>query len=121
MFDISFGKLLLIAIVALIVVGPERLPKVARTMGLLFGRAQRYFFEIKADINNQLRLEELRKIETELREKMQSAEHVILEEAEGVGQELRSASHSLNPPDVPPPLSESSPPPDRGAQPAQPS
>ena len=63
MFDFSFAELLVIGVVALIVIGPERMPKVARTMGLLFGRAQRYVSEVKADINNQLKLEELRKID----------------------------------------------------------
>lgn len=97
MFDIGFSELLLIGIVALIVIGPERLPKVARTMGLLFGRAQRYVSEIKADINNQLKLEELRKIEADLRAKASTAEHVIIEEAQRTEQEFRSAAELAAP------------------------
>ena len=69
MFDFSFAELVVIGVVALIVIGPERMPKVARAAGLLFGRAQRYVSEVKADINNQLKLEELRKIEADMRAK----------------------------------------------------
>lgn len=98
MFDISFTELLLIGIVALVVIGPERLPKVARTVGLLFGRAQRYVSEIKADINNQLKLEELRKIEADMRAKAQDAEHMIIEETQQVGQEFKGAAETLQPP-----------------------
>jgi sec-independent protein translocase protein TatB len=97
MFDISFTELLVIGVIALIVIGPERLPKVARTMGLLFGRAQRYVNEVKADINNQLKLEELRKIEADLRAKAQNAEHVIIEETQRTEQEFRSAAELAAP------------------------
>ncbi|MCL4471028.1 MAG: Sec-independent protein translocase protein TatB [Sulfuricella sp.] len=97
MFDVNFSELLLIGIVALVVIGPERLPKVARTMGLLFGRVQRYTAEIKADINNQLKLDELRKIEAEMRAKAQSAEHVIIEETQHAQQELKAAAEMAVP------------------------
>ena len=50
MFDIGFSEMMVIAVVALIVIGPERLPKVARTLGHLFGRMQRYVNDVKADI-----------------------------------------------------------------------
>ena len=63
MFDISFSEILVIATVALIVLGPERLPKVARTLGHLFGRAQRYVNEVKNDIQREMELEELKKME----------------------------------------------------------
>ena len=67
MFDIGFSELALIAVVALIVLGPERLPKAARTMGHLFGRLQRYVNDVKADINREMELEELRKLQQEVR------------------------------------------------------
>ena len=95
MFDIGFSELLVIGVVALIVVGPERLPKVARTMGHLFGRVQRYAAEVKADINRELKLEELRKIEADLREKAQSAEHVILEEARSTESGIKAAAEQV--------------------------
>ena len=59
MFDVGFSELMVIAVVALIVIGPERLPRVARTMGHLFGRLQRYVNDVKADINREIELEEL--------------------------------------------------------------
>jgi sec-independent protein translocase protein TatB len=62
MFDIGFSELLLIGVVALIVIGPERLPRVARTLGHLAGRMQRYVADVKADINREIEFEELRKM-----------------------------------------------------------
>ena len=97
MFDFSFAELLVIGVVALIVIGPERMPKVARTAGLLFGRAQRYVSEVKADINNQLKLEELRKIEADLRAKASTAEHMIIEETRHVEQEFRGVAEQVIP------------------------
>lgn len=66
MFDIGFSELMLIAVVALIVLGPERLPKVARTAGHLLGRLQRYVSDVKADINREMQLEDLRKMRQEM-------------------------------------------------------
>ena len=62
MFDIGFSEMMVIAVLALIVIGPERLPKVARTLGHLAGRLQRYVADVKADINREVELEELRKM-----------------------------------------------------------
>ena len=63
MFDIGFSEIVVIAVVALIVIGPERLPKAARTLGHLFGRLQRYVNDVKADINREMELDELRKLQ----------------------------------------------------------
>jgi sec-independent protein translocase protein TatB len=65
MFDIGFSELLVIGVVALVVIGPERLPKVARTMGHLFGRMQRYVSQVKADINREMEMSELSKVKSE--------------------------------------------------------
>lgn len=62
MFDFSFAELVVIMLVALIVIGPERLPKVARTGGQLWGRLQRYVLGIRNDINNELALEEAQRL-----------------------------------------------------------
>jgi len=62
MFDLGFSELLVIALVALVVIGPERLPRVARTVGHLLGRLQRYVADVKADINREVELDELRKM-----------------------------------------------------------
>lgn len=69
MFDIGFSELMVIGVVALIVVGPERLPRVARTLGHLAGRLQRYVSDVKADINREIELEDLKK----MRDSMQQA------------------------------------------------
>ena len=63
MFDIGFSEMMVVAVVALIVIGPERLPKVARTLGHLFGRMQRYVNDVKSDISREMELEELRKLQ----------------------------------------------------------
>ena len=62
MFDIGASEIFVIGVVALIVIGPERLPRVARTLGHLFGRLQRYVSEVKSDINREIELEELRNL-----------------------------------------------------------
>ena len=69
MFDIGFSELLVIGVVALIVIGPQKLPRVARTVGHLAGRMRRYVDDVKADINREIELEELRK----MRDSMQKA------------------------------------------------
>lgn len=66
MFDVGLTELMVIAVVALIVIGPERLPKVARTAGLLLGRLQRYVGDVKADINREIQLDELKKMQQEV-------------------------------------------------------
>ncbi len=60
MLDLGLSKIAIIGVVALIVVGPERLPRVARTMGTLLGRAQRYLADVKAEVNREMQLDELR-------------------------------------------------------------
>ena len=62
MIDLGVSKLALIAVVALVVVGPERLPKIARMVGNLFGRAQRYMADVKAEVNRQMDVEEFKKL-----------------------------------------------------------
>jgi sec-independent protein translocase protein TatB len=67
MFDLAFSELIVIAIVALVVIGPEKLPKIARSAGRLVGHIQRYTNAIKADIDNELRLEDMQRLQDELR------------------------------------------------------
>jgi len=62
MIDLGISKLALIGAVALIVIGPEKLPRVARTVGTLLGKAQRYVADVKAEVNRSMELEELRKM-----------------------------------------------------------
>jgi len=65
MIDFGFDKIALIGAVALIVIGPEKLPRVARTMGHLLGKAQRYVADVKAEVNRSIELDELKKMKTE--------------------------------------------------------
>lgn len=80
MFDISFTEIMVIAIVALIVVGPERLPKVARTLGHLLGRVRRYVGEVKNDIQREMEVEELNELHTSVQEAANSIENSVREE-----------------------------------------
>ena len=79
MFDIGFWELALIALVALIVIGPERLPKVARTAGLWLGRGRRFIANVKADIDREIKAEELKEI-LEKQTRQANPVHEILEE-----------------------------------------
>jgi sec-independent protein translocase protein TatB len=92
MFDIGFSELLVIAIVALIVIGPERLPKVARTAGHLFGRLQRYVNDVKSDIQREIELDELKKLRSQFEEAARSVEQSVGE----VGRELNATTDDLN-------------------------
>jgi sec-independent protein translocase protein TatB len=65
MLDLGLTKMALIGVVALVVLGPERLPGVARTAGALFGRAQRYINDVKAEVAREMELDELKKMRTE--------------------------------------------------------
>ena len=80
MFDIGFSEIFVIALVALIVIGPERLPKVARTLGHLFGRMQRYVNDVKADISREMELEELRKLQASVQDAARSIEQSVNQE-----------------------------------------
>lgn len=90
MFDIGFSELMVIAVVALIVIGPERLPKVARTAGLLSGRLRRYVGDVKADISREMQLEELKRMQQEVADRVMSAETSVKQEIHSVTQEVSS-------------------------------
>ena len=66
MFDVAFSELLVIAVVALLVIGPERLPKVARTLGALTGRMQRYVAQVKEEVNREVSFQELQQLQEEI-------------------------------------------------------
>lgn len=97
MFDFSFGELALIGTVALVVLGPERLPKVARTVGEWLGKAQRYVGQVKSDINRELELAELKKLQEEARQAAQSVQSSLAEvksDLSSLGAEVGKASSS---------------------------
>lgn len=84
MFDVGLSELMVIAVVALIVLGPERLPRVARTAGHLLGRLQRYVNDVKADINREIQLEELRKVEQQFHQSVREVESSVNREMHAV-------------------------------------
>ena len=92
MFDIGFSEMMVIAVVALIVIGPERLPKVARTLGHLWGRAQRYINGVKADISRDMALDELRKMQQKVQQEADSTERAL----DLVSQQLDQQVQQLN-------------------------
>jgi len=91
MFDFGFSELLVVGVVALVVIGPERLPKVARTAGLLLGRLQRYVNDVKADINREMQLEELKKMQEEMTEQVRSMETSLTKEMSAVEESLNQS------------------------------
>ncbi len=95
MFDIGFSEMIVIAIVALVVIGPERLPKVARTAGHMLGRLQRYVNDVKSDINREIQLEELKKLQSELQESARSVEQSLTTEMSAAKQALSQTEQTL--------------------------
>ncbi|CAG9171018.1 Sec-independent protein translocase protein TatB [Cupriavidus pinatubonensis] len=91
MIDLGISKLALIGAVALIVIGPERLPRVARTVGALVGRAQRYINDVKAEVSREVELEELRKMRTEFEDAARDVERTIHKEVSEQTQALNEA------------------------------
>ena len=88
MIDFGFDKLALIGAVALIVIGPEKLPKVARTLGHLVGKAQRYVADVKAEVNRSIELDELKKMKTQFEDAARDVES-------SVSQQMNEASSSF--------------------------
>ena len=83
MIDLGLSKLAIIGVVALVVIGPERLPKVARMAGTLYGRAQRYLHDVKSEVSREMDLEELRNLKKDVQESAEAfrsgVEHTISE------------------------------------------
>jgi sec-independent protein translocase protein TatB len=96
MFDIGFSELVVIGVVALIVIGPEKLPKTARTLGHLFGRLQRYVSDVKADISREMELEELRKLQTQVQNAARDIETSVSAAARDVETGVRNVESELN-------------------------
>lgn len=101
MFDIGFTELMMVALVGLIVIGPERLPKVARTAGHLLGRLQRYVSDVKSDINREMQLEDLKKLQTQVTEQARDMERQVNDQLQSVETSLNqsilaSADHKID-------------------------
>lgn len=89
MLDFGFDKIALIGAVALIVIGPEKLPRVARTVGTLLGKAQRYVADVKAEVNRSIELEELQKMKSQFQTAVSDVE-------QSVRQEVNSATQAFD-------------------------
>ncbi len=118
MFDIGFSELLVIAVVALIVIGPERLPGVARTLGHLFGRMQRYVNDVKADISREMELEELKKMQSSMEDAARSMRDSVEREVAATEGEFNKLAQDAQPAanpfadmasDTPPPVAQPAP------------
>ena len=96
MFDFSFGELAVIGTVALVVLGPERLPRVARTVGEWAGKAQRYVAQVKSDINREVELAELKKLQDEARDVARSIESSVQGNISSLQAGIDSTVKSLN-------------------------
>jgi sec-independent protein translocase protein TatB len=96
MFDIGFSEIVVIGVVALIVIGPERLPKVARTLGHMFGRLQRYVNEVKADINREIELDELRKLQAQVQSAARDIEQSVTQATREAEAGVRAVETQLN-------------------------
>ncbi len=92
MFDIGFTEMMIIAVVALVVIGPERLPKVARQAGEWMGKLRRYVDDVKSDINRQMQLDELRKIQSDVKDAAQNFKSSV----DNIVSEAKSELSSLN-------------------------
>ncbi len=88
MFDVSFSELIVIAVVALIVIGPEKLPKVARTLGALTGRMQRYVAEVKEEVNREVRFQELQQLQQEIQSTVTQTQANVQQKADLLTQDL---------------------------------
>ena len=95
MLDFSVGELGLIGIVALVVLGPERLPKVARTVGAWVGKAQRYVNQVKVDINREIELSELKQLQDEARSAAQTVEASLRDAVGGAANALGEIGQSI--------------------------
>lgn len=89
MFDIGFSEILLIAVVALVVIGPERLPGVARNIGRFAGRLQRYAHDIKRDFNREIEFEEIRRLQQEMETTVQSMQASVRAVETSLQQEVK--------------------------------
>ncbi|TGR36152.1 Sec-independent protein translocase subunit TatB, partial [bacterium M00.F.Ca.ET.199.01.1.1] len=94
MLDLGLTKMALIGVVALVVLGPERLPRVARTAGALFGRAQRYINDVKAEVTREIELDELRRMKTEFETAASNVETAVQENLRKHETELNDAWNS---------------------------
>jgi sec-independent protein translocase protein TatB len=98
MFGVDFSEMMIIFLVALIVIGPERLPKVARTLGFLWGRAQRYVNGVKADIARDMAIDEYRQLTERIQEEARSAELAATQITQGINRQVQEINDTVERP-----------------------
>ncbi len=96
MFDVSFTELMIIGVVALVVIGPERLPRVARTLGHLIGRAQRYVGDVKSDIQREMELDQIKDLKGQMEEAAQSVKSSMKEASDSLRDPLEDARKAID-------------------------
>ncbi len=102
MFDFSLSELMVVMVVALIVIGPERLPKVARTLGHLYGRAQRYVNGVKADISRDMAIEEFRQLQQKVQAEASAVEQSVQQATQALDQQVQQLNRAVaQPPQQP--------------------
>ena len=102
MFDFGFSEMMVVGLIALVVLGPERLPKVARQAGQWLGKLQRYVSDVKSDIGRQMELEELRNLQKEVAETARDMEKSFQSTVNDTRDELNSIAGSLDSSSSPP-------------------
>ena len=95
MFDFGFSELIVIGVVMLVVVGPERLPKVARTAGHLLGRVQRYVSDVKSDIQREMQLEELKKLQEQVKQQAHELESSVRSNAASLESQMSQTAEEV--------------------------
>jgi sec-independent protein translocase protein TatB len=95
MFDFSISELMVIMVVALVVIGPERLPKVARTLGHLWGRAQRYINGVKADIERDMAVDEFRQLQQKVQAEAGELEQSMKQAVQSADQQVQEINEAV--------------------------
>lgn len=101
MFDLGFSKIAVIGAVALIVLGPERLPRIARVAGALFGRAQRYVRDVKAEVSRDMALTELSELKDlgeHVRQELDGAKHALQDSLSDARNSFQDKTHAVGQP-----------------------
>ncbi len=97
MFDISFAELMIIAVVGLLVIGPDKLPQVARTLGAFMGRLQRYVAQVKDEVNREARFEDLQKLQQEIKDGASQVKSSIMDSANEARSGISAIENSVKP------------------------
>lgn len=96
MFDIAFSELVVICVVALIVIGPEKLPKLARTLGAMTGRIQKYVTQIKEEVNREARFAELQKLQNEIQSAATAKQATLQSGLDNIVQDIQAETADID-------------------------